>query len=147
MTYKKLLFYSCIYFSSIFADNHETNVVGKVLSSVDAIPLQGANVIFVNEDDEYGATTDESGSYSISDIAPGNYDVTISFIGFDDFKEDILIEAGKKYNIDAELIIQPIVMAKLEIISDANIPYKSLPGAATVVDMETIKLVNPIGTQ
>ena len=38
-------------------------------------------------------------------------------------------------------------MAKLEIISDANIPYKSLPGAATVVDMETIKLVNPIGTQ
>ena len=147
MTYKKLLFSSCIYFSSIFADNHETNVVGKVLSSVDANPLQGANDIFVNEEDEYGATTDESGSYSISDIAPGNYDVTISFIGFDDFKEDILIEAGKKYNIDAELIIQPIVMAKLEIISDANIPYKSLPGAATVVDMETIKLVNPIGTQ
>tara|TARA_B100000700_G_scaffold142773_1_gene158710 strand:+ start:402 stop:2867 length:2466 start_codon:yes stop_codon:yes gene_type:complete len=147
MTYKKLLFYSCIYFSSIFADNHETNVVGKVLSSVDAIPLQGANVIFVNGDEEYGATTDESGIYSISDIAPGNYDVTISFIGFDDFKEDILIEAGKKYNIDAELIIQPIVMAKLEIISDANIPYKSLPGAATVLDMETIKLVNPIGTQ
>ena len=147
MTYKKLLFSICIYFSFVFADNHETNVVGKVLSSVDAIPLQGANVIFVNGDKEYGATTDESGSYGISDIAPGNYDITISFIGFDDFKEDVLIEAGKKYNIDAELIIQPIVMAKLEIISDANIPYKSLPGAATVVDMATIKLVNPIGTQ
>ena len=147
MTFKRLLFYSCIFLTSVLCDNHETNVVGKVLSSGDVIPLQGANVIFVNGDKEYGATTDESGSYSIYDIAPGNYDITISFIGFDDFKEDILIEAGKEYSIDAELIIQPIVMAKLEIISDANIPYKSLPGAATVVDMETIKLVNPIGTQ
>ena len=98
---KKLLFSSCIYFSSIFADNHETNVIGKVLSSVESIPLQGANVIFVNGDDQYGATTDASGTYIISDIIPGNYDVTISFIGYDDFKEDILIEAGKKYNIDA----------------------------------------------
>ena len=38
-------------------------------------------------------------------------------------------------------------MTKLEIISDADVPYENLPGAATVMDMKTLKLVNPIGTQ
>ena len=144
---KMLLFYFCINAAIVIGDNHETNVVGKVLTTGDAIPLQGANVTFVNEYNEYGATTDEMGIYAISNIATGNYSITISFIGFEDYKENILIEAGKLYNIDAELAIQPIVMTRLEIISDASVPYKKLPGAATVLDMETIKLVNPIGTQ
>ncbi len=147
MKLKRLLLYYCIIATIVVADNHETNVVGKVFSSGDAIPLQGANVTFVNGDNEYGATTDEMGVYSISNIEPGNYSITITFIGFEDYKENILLEAGKVYNIDAELAIQPIVMARLEIISDASVPYKNLPGAATVLDMETIKLVNPIGTQ
>jgi len=147
MNFTRLLIYFCILITVVIGDNHETNVVGKVLSSSEEMPLQGANVTFKNGDKEYGATTDVMGVYSISNLAPGNYTITISFIGFEDYKEDILIEDGKVYTIDAELIIQPIVMAKLEIISDASVPYKNLPGAATVLDMETIKLVNPIGTQ
>ena len=147
MNFTRLLIYFSILITIVIGDNHETNVVGKVLSSSEEMPLQGANVTFKNGDKEYGATTDVMGVYSISNLAPGNYTITISFIGFEDYKEDILIEDGKVYTIDAELIIQPIVMAKLEIISDASVPYKNLPGAATVLDMETIKLVNPIGTQ
>ena len=147
MKLKRLLFYYCITAVIVIGDNHETNVVGKVLTTGDAIPLQGANVTFVNAYNEYGSTTDEMGVYAISNIAPGKYSITVSFIGFEDYEENILIEAGKLYNIDAELVIQPIVMARLEIISDSSVPYKKLPGSATVLDMETIKLVNPIGTQ
>ena len=147
MKRNRLLFYYCITAVIVIGDNHETNVVGKVLTTGDAIPLQGANVTFVNAYNEYGSTTDEMGVYAISNISPGKYSITVSFIGFEDYKENILIEAGKLYNIDAELVIQPIVMSRLEIISDSSVPYKKLPGSATVLDMETIKLVNPIGTQ
>ena len=38
-------------------------------------------------------------------------------------------------------------MAKLEIISKTETPYEELPGAATVIGMETLKRLNPIGTQ
>ena len=83
----------------------------------------------------------------ISSVPDGDYTVTISFIGYDDYRKSILIENGKKYQIDAILSIEPILMAKLEIISEIDAPYQDLPGAATVMDMQTLKLVNPIGTQ
>ena len=38
-------------------------------------------------------------------------------------------------------------MAKLEIISDANAPYQSFPGAATILDVKSLNLIDPIGTQ
>ena len=38
-------------------------------------------------------------------------------------------------------------MTKLEIISEVDAPYDALPGAATVMGMEKLKLINPIGTQ
>ena len=53
MKLKRLLFYYCITAVIVIGDNHETNVVGKVLTTGDAIPLQGANVTFVNEYNEY----------------------------------------------------------------------------------------------
>ena len=38
-------------------------------------------------------------------------------------------------------------MSRLEIISSADEPYENLPGAATVLDVKTLKLINPVGTQ
>ena len=78
------------------------------------------------------------GGFVIDDVGDGNYKVSISFIGFEDYREDVVFESGKSYKIDAELMIQPIVMTRLEIISDASAPYQKLPGAATVMDMQTI---------
>ena len=144
---KKLFLYSLI-FSIALGDDHNFNISGTVYRDGTKIPLQGANVLFVNESgDDYGASSDENGMYFISNVPDGNYTVTISFIGYDDYRKSVLIEGGKKYQIDAILSIQPILMAKLEIISEIDAPYQNLPGAATVMDMQTLKLVNPIGTQ
>ena len=132
----------------IFGDDHDINVNGTVYRDGADIPLQGANVIFVNKSrEEFGASTDVNGEYSISSVPSGSYTVTISFIGYDDYQKSVLIESGKRYKIDAVLSIEPILMAKLEIISEVDAPYQDLPGAATVLDMQTLKLVNPIGTQ
>ena len=135
-------------FSIALSDDHDFNVSGTVYRDGTKIPLQGANVLYVNTvGAEFGASTDENGRYAISSVPSGDYTVTISFIGYDDYRKSILIESGKKYQIDAILSIEPILMAKLEIISEIDAPYQNLPGAATVMDMQTLKLVNPIGTQ
>jgi len=135
--------------SIVLADEDGQNTLeGTVSSKEKGLPLQGANVELLGRgNQQYGATTDDNGSFVIEGVDDGNYKVSISFIGFEDFKDDVVIESGKSYKIDAELMIHPIVMTRLEIISDASAPYQKLPGAATVMDMQTIKLMNPIGTQ
>ena len=126
----------------------QNRVKGSVMNKSEGIPLQGANVqLKGNNDQKYGATTDSEGKFNIYDIEDGRYKISISFIGFEDYKDDVAIESGKTYMVDAVLEIQPIVMSRLEIISDASAPYQKLPGAATVMDMQIIKLLNPLGTQ
>ena len=145
----KLLKYSIVlFFTFLNGDDHETVVSGTVYRNEKNIPLQGANVVFRSESgQQYGASTDINGMFNISEISPGNYDIKISFIGFEDYSKNIIIETGKVYKVDAILSIEPILMAKLEIISEVETPYDIMPGAATVMDMQTLKLVNPIGTQ
>ena len=146
--FKIAVFILVLPLTMIFGDDHDINVNGTVYRDGADIPLQGANVIFVNKSrEEFGASTDVNGEYSISSVPSGSYTVTISFIGYDDYQKSVLIESGKRYKIDAVLSIEPILMAKLEIISEVDAPYQDLPGAATVLDMQTLKLVNPIGTQ
>ena len=145
----KLFKYSIVlFFTFLNGDDHETVVSGTVYRNEKNIPLQGANVVFRSESgQQYGASTDTNGMFNISEISPGNYDIKISFIGFEDYSKNIIIETGKVYKVDAILSIEPILMAKLEIISEVETPYDKMPGAATVMDMQTLKLVNPIGTQ
>ena len=145
---KNYIFIIFILFSYIFADNHNTNVSGTVFRNEIDVPLQGANILFKSQSGkEYGASTDNNGVYNISGIAPGKYAIKISFIGFEDFNKSIIIESGKVYQVDAFLSIEPILMAKLEIISEVDEPYEDLPGAATVMNAQKLKIVNPIGTQ
>ena len=142
---KVILFLFCI---GMYADDHDINVYGTVFRDGNNVPLQGANVLFMNSSGaEYGAATDGSGKFSIGNVPEGNYTLTISFIGYEDYKKSVIIEKGKNYKVDAVLSIEPILMAKLEIISETDEPYQKLPGAATVMGMQTLKLINPIGTQ
>ena len=141
--------YLCFFiFSIALGDDNQSSVNGTVYKDGTKIPLQGANVLFINEaGGEFGASTDANGRYAIGNMPGGDYTVTISFIGYDDYSKSIMVKNGKKYQIDATLSVEPILMAKLEIISEIDAPYQDLPGAATVMDMQTLKLVNPIGTQ
>jgi len=149
MNYHKFfLFFNLIFFSNIIGDNHNTIISGIILRDGSSVPLQGANVLFKSDSkEEYGASTDSDGKFNINGVPPGSYTVKISFIGYEDYTKSIIIESGKVYQVDAFLSIEPIIMAKLEIISEVDEPYENLPGAATVMDIQTIKLVNPIGTQ
>lgn len=137
-----------LFSSLLLADEDQNSVKGSVINNSQGIPLQGANVELMGDNSQkYGVTTDKEGKFNIDGIEDGKYKISISFIGFEDYREDVAIESGKSYKIDAVLEIQPIAMSRLEIISDATAPYQKLPGAATVMGMQTIKLVNPLGTQ
>ena len=148
MSLNKILFAATLLLSLIVANEVETAIKGSVVSQKNNIPLIGANVVISNQDGfNKGTATSQDGTFFFENIPTGSYTVSISFIGFQNYKSNIIIEENRTYTINAVLEIQPIVMAKLEIISDANAPYKDFPGAATVLDVKSINLIDPIGTQ
>ena len=148
MGLNKIFFAATLLFSLIVANEVETAIKGSVVSQKNNIPLIGANVVISNQDGfNKGTATSQDGTFFFENIPTGSYTVSISFIGFQNYKSNIIIEQNRTYTINAVLEIQPIVMAKLEIISDANAPYKDFPGAATVLDVKSINLIDPIGTQ
>ena len=148
MGLKKILLTATFLISFIVANEVESSIEGNVVSQKNNIPLIGANVVISNQDGfNKGTATSQDGTFFFENIPTGSYTVSISFIGFQNYKSNIIIEENRTYTINAVLEIQPIVMAKLEIISDANAPYKDFPGAATVLDVKSINLIDPIGTQ
>ena len=148
MGLKKILLTATFLISFIVANEVESSIEGSVVSQKNNIPLVGANVVISNQDGfNKGTATIQDGTFFFENIPTGSYTVSISFIGFQNYKSNIIVEENRTYTINAVLEIQPIVMAKLEIISDANAPYKDFPGAATVLDVKSINLIDPIGTQ
>ena len=146
--YLKLFTSILITIPMLHASLIQTSVTGNVTRNENNLPLAEANIVLTDISGvTFGTTTDENGNFNLNDIPAGNYKIMVSFIGFEDFTQQIIIEDGKTYTINAALSIQPITMAKLEIISDSDSKFKDLPGASTVLDIKTIKLLNPIGTQ
>ena len=144
-----MYFYFVFLLSALLsADDSGASFSGTVSRSENDLPLKGANVTLTNTSGRsFGASTDKNGQFNIVDLPEDNYSLVVSFIGFEDFRDNLKIDENKTYKVDAALSIKPILMTKLEIISDASTPYKDLPGSATVMGAQTLKLLNPIGTQ
>ena len=96
-------FYSAIFliFSNLLAQGG--TVSGRVTDSTNESPLIGANVIL--EGTSLGAATDNEGRYEIKGLDAGEYVITVSYIGFKNFKEIISLESGQR--ITKDLVLQP----------------------------------------
>jgi len=89
----KIIFVMVILFSTSLLAQH--TVSGVVTDATTGDKLIGANVYF--PDLNVGAATDANGSYSIS-VAPGKYDITCSFIGFDKITNEIDVNSDMTMN-------------------------------------------------
>lgn len=79
-------------------------------------PLIGANVT-IPAQSGVGATTDFDGNYSIS-IAPGIYEVKLSYISFaDQIVKDVEVKAGEVTKIDAVLEMATQEVAMVEVVA------------------------------
>ncbi|MCF7826211.1 MAG: TonB-dependent receptor [Candidatus Marinimicrobia bacterium] len=70
-----------------------TGIYGKVLDKATGAPIQYANIMLHNLNSGEaitGTISDESGRFNISPVRPGNYFVTIKFMGFNELKIDSL---------------------------------------------------------
>src|SRR5467141_3397470 len=56
----------------------------------------------------YAVATDAQGTFTISDLAPGKYTLTVSYVGFKPFSKDVTVASGSVTNADAALDIETV---------------------------------------
>ncbi len=78
-------------------------IYGTILDKSTETTLPGANVII--EGTAIGTITDLEGNYRLMGVPTGNQVVAISFVGYDDYTQEVTIEAGQNIEVSANLII------------------------------------------
>ncbi len=56
----------------------------------------------------YVVATDAQGTFTISDLAPGKYTLTVSYVGFKEFSKEVTVASGGVTNADAALEIEAV---------------------------------------
>ncbi|OIP01998.1 MAG: hypothetical protein AUJ98_02785 [Bacteroidetes bacterium CG2_30_33_31] len=128
-----------LHFASAFAQFG--SVKGNVYDKKNSQPIIYTNVYF--EGKAMGATTDENGFYLISQIKPGKYILTVSYVGYDTLRIPVNIVANEI--ITKKLYLEPAVYQ----LSGAIISADRLAGKTDTrisVERITAKQINKIPT-
>ena len=83
------------------AQTSEGTLTGRVSESGSGRSLEGAIVTI--SDARYRDYTDASGRFSITDIPPGDYEVTITYVGLESEQVMVTVGAGQTTTINTDL--------------------------------------------
>ncbi|PVH26203.1 SusC/RagA family TonB-linked outer membrane protein [Sphingobacterium corticibacter] len=113
--------------NTAFAQN--ANLNGKVTS--DGQPISGATLTLLEL--QRITSTDGNGSFSFSGIAAGSYTLTVSFLGFETYRETIRISADMSpLNINLHASSREDI-GEVNVVGYASVRRKDLTGAVTRV--------------
>ncbi|MFA4907722.1 MAG: carboxypeptidase-like regulatory domain-containing protein, partial [archaeon] len=120
-------------------------VEGRVVDAKSGDYLPGANVILAGTN--YGTATDRTGSFFIMNIPDGTYDLTVSYVGYEEFKTSItLSETISRVTVDValkvsyvklgEVVVEGLMQGQAKALSQ----QKSAENIKNVVDEEQMQL-------
>jgi len=88
--------------------NNTFKISGYVTDRETKEPLIGADIVLSST--KFEESTDIEGFFSISNIPPGKYSVTVSYLGYRSFtKYDYWFEGNYNYTLNAELVLDFIL--------------------------------------
>lgn len=97
----KFLFLFFILLSSKLTFSQIPSISGRVTSEDTKEYLPGAIVSIAGS--SIHTTTDSTGSFKFSSIAPGDYNLSIEYVGFNTYSKKITLHAGQEFHIDIQL--------------------------------------------
>ncbi|WP_297337990.1 SusC/RagA family TonB-linked outer membrane protein [Algoriphagus sp.] len=110
-------------------------VSGKLTDDSTKDPLPGAFILVSGQ--AASAVSDEAGLYSLS-LPKGNYELTVSFVGFKSIQQDIELEADLK--MDFALIPEDFSLSEVEVVSTGyqEIPKERVTGSFVQLDQDLV---------
>ncbi len=92
-------------------------ITGKVTHMNTRAPLGKASVFLSNS--SYGTITNDDGTFTLTGVKPGQYELVVSMIGFDDFNQTVMV--GKEpIKIDAQILPKTTQLHEVVITTPAN---------------------------
>ncbi|MCR8561016.1 carboxypeptidase regulatory-like domain-containing protein [Mucilaginibacter sp. BJC16-A38] len=85
----------------------QITITGKVIGQADTKPVANASVFLSNA--AIGGKTANDGSFSLQNVKPGRYDLIVSIIGFDVFKQSVIVGGND--------VVLPVIAISPKIIS------------------------------
>ena len=89
--------------SSVFAQSAKGTLTGRAADSQNAV-LPGARVRV--EPGGVAVATDQQGEFTVINLTPGDYKVTVSYVGFLAYTVDVKVVAGQATRVDAVLKVE-----------------------------------------
>lgn len=86
---------------------------GTVRDAVTDDPLPLANVVL--EGTERGVSADSLGRYRIGSIAPGRYTVVTSYVGYQPYRQDVVLDAGATQTLDIRLMPEGLEIGEVTV--------------------------------
>ncbi|MFY0673766.1 MAG: SusC/RagA family TonB-linked outer membrane protein [Bacteroidia bacterium] len=116
---------------SLFGQN--AILSGKILDENDE-GLIGATVML--QGTTKGTVADPMGNYTISDIAPGTYQVVYSFIGYKTVAESVTLSAGQSLSLNKKLEADILFLDEAVVVGYGTISSGDLTGSTRVIKDE-----------
>jgi len=123
-----LLGLCAVFANPVIAQSGKGTIVGKATDAENAV-LPGAKVRV--EPGDVVVATDQRGEFTAIDLAPGQYKVTISYVGFLPYTSEVKVVAGQATRLDAVLKVQAkgeevtVVADALGVAEDINVQRTS----------------------
>ncbi len=112
-------------------------ISGIVYDELTRQPLTDANVLIVQL--KIGTTTATDGSFSISSVPEGNYNLTVSFLGFKKYEQKISVKPGGNLNLTIYLKEQAYTKGEVVINASRNQEEKEAPLRIDIIPVKQIE--------
>jgi TonB-dependent starch-binding outer membrane protein SusC len=118
------------------AMQNRSGISGTVLEGKTGTPIPGALVLVTEP--KMSAITDEAGKFTLA-LQPGNYELSISFIGFKTVRQSVEVQAGV-LQLDLSMETEEIGLDQVEVLSTGyqQIPRERATGSFAFLDQELV---------
>lgn len=100
----------------------QTRIDGRIVDKSTSEPLVGVNVFFSKT--TWGATTDDNGFYTLTNIPAGQYELVVSMIGYEVEREQMIIKADERFTLNFRLQSRAILMSEVNVTAKTDRVWK-----------------------
>lgn len=139
-----LILLSLILTSRVYAQGVTTAAISGFVTDANGEALPGANVVAVHDPSgtQYGTAVRTGGAFNIPNMRIGGpYTVTVSFIGYQDQKEeDVFLSLGQNLRLNFKLTEEAVEMEAIEVTAELDeVLNADRTGAATFIKSEQVQ--------
>jgi len=132
-----LLWLFVLFLAPAVANAQTGTISGTVTDQESGTPLPGATVLIVGT--EQGTTTDLEGHYTLSNIEPGTYALSASYIGYNEVvQEGVQVTPGTTTEVSFSLESAEIGLDEVVVVGYGTLRSQDVTGSVATIDPDNI---------